>query len=707
MEPIGFGNSKKEESSFLYVEEQFTNAICYGKTGSGKTTGFILPNIKNRIKNNHGVLIYDFKGSLASQVKVICKKEGKLEDVYELGTPWGIKVNLLENTTSKMLRDLIYSICGSREPYWSNSAANLVEAIYIIYKNMNNITQIYEDLNYKENSILIKRYKLSLKNLYKNICDAKSLNNFFDYLKGDIEIIKYFLEYKKLSLDNDNFNIINNVAEFMQNIDDAKSSISEYDGLSENNSEVGGKYGVLSVLSTSLSFVVNNDYIHENQFNIVRALRDKKIVIINVSNMNSLIASFLNMTIYKGLQNDILNNNLTNVTIFIDEAQKVLKPEYLPDVDLCRESCFEYILSTQDKLLLDSKIGIHKTEELLRNIVKQYSFSSNDPVNGTSELNSYEYKDLITNKTKKAEKVYLTDDEIFESEYQYQADKEIQNSVDINCTDKFILKYSPSLFEEKKVFILFKNGDYIIVDYFNNNNMQLNKYNNFTKYNKPDKSDLRKYSIYNMFKEDCKVKLKSYNIKIANKQELKMIYKKVKRDCIPINLISSDYKNAHKVLRKNYTNEVKNLLDKYNDEIKKIKKDAINKYQITKKNIKRGNYEIPNKLIPKILKLIIKSKSCNQTKSIQMDDYIDLFKEDQLGNIEKDTKNSINLLNLNNRILSLQNVYRNMESRQAQYLNCVLIVIEDNKKINESLKYMKNKMEKMEIKMNNMVELPF
>ena len=68
MKSIGFGNNEKRESSFLYIEEQFTNAICYGKTGSGKTTGFILPNIEKRIKNNHGVLVETLIGVTHQQI---------------------------------------------------------------------------------------------------------------------------------------------------------------------------------------------------------------------------------------------------------------------------------------------------------------------------------------------------------------------------------------------------------------------------------------------------------------------------------------------------------------------------------------------------------------------------------------------------------------------------------------------------------------
>lgn len=59
MGTLGFAQNNTKTIKLPLVQENFTNAICFGKTGSGKTTGFILPNIKDRIDKGHGVLIYD------------------------------------------------------------------------------------------------------------------------------------------------------------------------------------------------------------------------------------------------------------------------------------------------------------------------------------------------------------------------------------------------------------------------------------------------------------------------------------------------------------------------------------------------------------------------------------------------------------------------------------------------------------------------
>lgn len=48
---VGFLTHVNKNIAIPIIEKIFTNAICYGETGSGKTTGFMLPNIKERIES--------------------------------------------------------------------------------------------------------------------------------------------------------------------------------------------------------------------------------------------------------------------------------------------------------------------------------------------------------------------------------------------------------------------------------------------------------------------------------------------------------------------------------------------------------------------------------------------------------------------------------------------------------------------------------
>lgn len=86
---LGFNLSESKVFKDLVVNHDFTNAIIFGRTGSGKTSCAILPNIENRIKSNYGLLVYDFKGNLHLQVKYLANKYKRLSDVIEIGKPWG------------------------------------------------------------------------------------------------------------------------------------------------------------------------------------------------------------------------------------------------------------------------------------------------------------------------------------------------------------------------------------------------------------------------------------------------------------------------------------------------------------------------------------------------------------------------------------------------------------------------------------------
>ena len=80
MTKMGFNNSKNKSVKEMIINKDFTNGIIFGRTGSGKTTCAILPNIEDRIKSDYGLLIYDFKGNLHLQTKYIANKYNKLSD---------------------------------------------------------------------------------------------------------------------------------------------------------------------------------------------------------------------------------------------------------------------------------------------------------------------------------------------------------------------------------------------------------------------------------------------------------------------------------------------------------------------------------------------------------------------------------------------------------------------------------------------------
>ena len=66
----------KEETPLLtpILPDDFRHSLCFGETGSGKTSSFMLPNIKDRLQKGHGIFAIDFKGNLNLQIKALAKE---------------------------------------------------------------------------------------------------------------------------------------------------------------------------------------------------------------------------------------------------------------------------------------------------------------------------------------------------------------------------------------------------------------------------------------------------------------------------------------------------------------------------------------------------------------------------------------------------------------------------------------------------------
>jgi len=457
MARMGFEKDNNKVVKRPLVADNFTNAICYGKTGSGKTSGFILPNIENRIKMGHGVLVYDFKGTMHKQVKAIAARYNKLEDVVEIGKPWGEKINIIKNLNAKQLKVMFSNIHGgSHEPFWANAAANLFISVYKIHLNFEQISKLESKFS-NINEIILKSTtfadeikRVSLFSIFNVVKSIDSLQNFFITVEKDIEIINNNITrlvhhnlLRKTTL---------KMAHYLKKIKSAATEIEAYKKLDGKADSVGGLYGVLDVLNSILSNVGTYEYINDDQFDIVSHLRNGKIVVIDLSSLDESLLGLLNLSIYQSLQknNDKLNN--CSVTIFVDEAQKVLQRNYLPDVDICRESVFEYIFATQDKVLLDSAIGQREVDKLLSNIVEQYSFATNK-----NQLQKFEYENLIDRTNKFAEPLFFEYKELFEIEHKFQNLFGVNSLVDEEDLPKGIKKYilinSAELYEKGKIYI--------------------------------------------------------------------------------------------------------------------------------------------------------------------------------------------------------------------------------------------------------------
>ena len=470
---VGFYAQKEKFERSPIIECNFTNAIFFGQTGSGKTTSAILPNIKNRIQQDHGVLVYDFKGNQHLQVKSIAKDLDKLDEVYEIGVPWGSSVNLMKYLSSTSIANILDDLGSDHhDNYWNNAAKNLLSNIYGCYKyiglfarklleNPKMIVKSEMEDFQERLQVIVQQYELSYKNIYNCIATARDIEKFYSSL--DHRINEYMMlvnssEFKRSSVKKRNMflNILNSLQKHY-------TALGEYESMKDEGS-TSGKYGVLGVLSSILSEVATKDYLNTDEVDITKLLRQGKIVVINVNNLSENIINVINTMVYNDLQ-FVRYEQDQPVTIFLDEAHKILNYKYLPQVDVRRESRFEYIFSTQDEVLIQNKIGESRTEELFSNIVKQYSYRTNNDKD-TLNLESFEYIDMGTRRKAYAPPIFIDKDELIKAEYSFQKQNEILKMAEVRTSKICRLIYNPKYLENMQVELEFLDEQKILVDYY-------------------------------------------------------------------------------------------------------------------------------------------------------------------------------------------------------------------------------------------------
>lgn len=80
----------------ITFDDATTHMVVFGTTGSGKTSGVVLPCIDRLIAGGHGGLFIDIKGNLRAKILKLAEKYGRLINIVEYGTsPSAMKLNIL------------------------------------------------------------------------------------------------------------------------------------------------------------------------------------------------------------------------------------------------------------------------------------------------------------------------------------------------------------------------------------------------------------------------------------------------------------------------------------------------------------------------------------------------------------------------------------------------------------------------------------
>lgn len=443
---VGFVDNVSEGNNMVLVPATFTNAICYGQTGSGKTSSFILPNIENRISIGHTVIVFDYKGNMHLKVKAIANRLGKLDDIIEIGTLWGKSINILEGMSEKEIDGLL-GVSGIRSDYWDMSSRALFKSLYF------SLLELHELYLYTENTETLK-LKIS-----KSFAYSPTFSMVYECLKVNnliqlVDLIHYASHTIKSAYIGENIGKEKKILmQFDKKLTQYMHELEVYTSIKEEDSDSGNK-AVMNTLNNTIKDIARVSFLNDQKAEKIGELIQNKIVMITSENIGTLATKIINSRLFGTLKKRAGKNNVEPVSIFIDEAHKIITTETLPEVSVCRESSFEYIMAVQDELLLFRQLGEATTEELLVNIAYSISYKNNADER-CKHFDTFQYL-IFSRQNQKGRAIPIFIDSITENE----VEKKFQQKLNLIETYTTIIENDGYLENDSELF--FRDQAYFI-----------------------------------------------------------------------------------------------------------------------------------------------------------------------------------------------------------------------------------------------------
>lgn len=461
------------EENSLIVPKNFSHSYACGQTSCGKTSSYIYPNLDDRIKSNHGIVVYDYKGKEHRSVKYFAHKYNRLDDVIEIGVPWGASCNLIQYFNSKEIKLFVESIMGldKEDAYWSTSGKNIFHSLWISIKAY--IDVLDEAVASKDKHLyhnVIRRYDLPMELTFYEVAKiCKSIKSIAGFLVKVEKVSESFEKITKRKIedladkfDNDRIkdkfvNLMRSVLFFKNIVENELNSLHIYrDALRESDQSKTFQTLVLAMSTTFTSIADNKNFNDYNGIDIVQALNDGKIIVINSQEIPNEVLSTLTGSVLQELCKRVRKTDIKPVSFFIDEAFRVLNKNKEVDLhaDILRESMVEIFLAFQNYSLMNNAMGSSKFAALAQNLSTSFHFKN--PIDyeelQTSKLDTFEYYKDSKQKVLKAEPIFLDADKIFDVELEYFRINDVYEKLNIKEQDRDkVIEFNPYLFQQGKI----------------------------------------------------------------------------------------------------------------------------------------------------------------------------------------------------------------------------------------------------------------
>jgi len=388
-------NSSSNEASQIPPQD-FKHAICIGDTGSGKTATFIMPTLKDRIEQGNAIVFMDHKGHERRKIMKLALDADRLDDVIEIGKPFASYINMLSLFDSDSLNRAIITLLGGvgKDPYWTYSASRLAVRIVELQRGIYEIGKVLcgeygvdEELFHivleeeKENSVqvvLTIEEAPSFESLSKVLATPNRLTHFFKSIEEVAAKIEKQMEHiYTMCLSNKKKRKVFQVQ--MVKLLKLQELIEKYRHFSidtEEEGDAGGNNGVLQVLNNALTILANQPSMNYAEVELMALIKKDAIIIIDTQSVNIDMYGVLLETLLKRLGSRIMYEIPNAVSIFVDEANRVLPAHIDLSNDVMRESRAELILVAQNEEQMLLKFGEVKWRSIVKNLKHQYWIDS-------------------------------------------------------------------------------------------------------------------------------------------------------------------------------------------------------------------------------------------------------------------------------------------------------------------------------------------
>jgi len=471
---------KSVEQTSLIVPKNFTHSYVVGATGSGKTSSFIYPNLDDRIRSGHGLCIIDFKGKEHRSVKYFAHKYNRLNDVIEIGVPWGVNTNLISNMNIKELKSFVISLMSmnAENDYWAISASNLVEVIWQSIKAYRNIIEEARAINNEKSyKSVVVRFKLPTSLTFSDIASiCKSTVSIASFLNKIVKLSERFEKtlnskieewaerYDEVVVKNKYLDLMTSVLYFKDIVANELKPLEIFSDSLEGSKNSSMTTLIMSMSTTFASVANNKAFNDDNGLDLAQELDEGKIIIINSQEISNVLLGSLVGSTLQELSKRVRQTKINPVSIFIDEAQRVMGNSggnIDLHTDVLREAKVEIFIAFQNYSLMNNAMGKSNFKALILNLVSSYHFKNAVVVDDLeiNMLKEFEYfidgKDTVHTATP----IFLNNNEIFDVELEYFKCNDVYEM--LNIDEKYrdqVIQFNPTLFQKNMIDLKAKDG---------------------------------------------------------------------------------------------------------------------------------------------------------------------------------------------------------------------------------------------------------